>query len=71
MFTADRFHLKLPGNIDANGAVTFAAKSDASNYDLIDEIVARVLDSSGRVIAVRRTDIPGDAPLAAILRYAA
>jgi hypothetical protein len=61
----------LPGNIDANGAVTFAAKSDASNYDLIDEIAARVLASSGRVIAVRRTDIPGDAPLAAILRYAA
>jgi len=60
----------LPGRMDESGAVTFAGRPDASNYDLIDEIATRVLAAGGRVLAVRKADIPEEAPLAAILRYA-
>ena len=42
---------------------------DAVNYGVVDEIARRVLLARGRVLAVRRTDIPGDGPAAAILRY--
>jgi hypothetical protein len=37
---------------------------------VVDEIARRVLLTDGRVLAVRRDDIPGGAPVAAILRYA-
>ncbi len=35
----------------------------------IDEIAARVLRSGGRVRAVRSTDLPDGAPVAAVLRF--
>jgi hypothetical protein len=35
----------------------------------VDEIARRVLLARGRVLALRRGDIPGDGPAAAILRY--
>lgn len=61
----------VPGFIDEDtGAVTFATEDDATNYGVIDEIARRVLLASGRVLAVRREDIPGEGPVAAILRYA-
>ena len=37
---------------------------------MIDEIAGRVLAQGGKVLAVRRKDIPQEAELAAILRYA-
>ena len=62
---------KLDGTVDEeSGAVTFSAGDDAASYGVVDEIARRVLLSGGRVLAVRRPDLPGDSPLAAILRYA-
>jgi hypothetical protein len=58
------------GTVDDNdGAVTFADKADARNYGVVDEVARRVLQSGGRVVAARRTEIPGGRELAAILRY--
>ena len=61
----------IPGSIDENtGAVTFNAEDDAASYGVVDEITRRVWLSGGRVLAVRRDDIPGQRSVAAILRYA-
>ncbi|WP_323005765.1 hypothetical protein [Pseudorhodobacter sp.] len=61
----------VPGTVDATtGAVTFAAEADASSYGVINEIAGRALRTGARVLAVRKQDIPAEAPLAAILRYA-
>lgn len=57
------------GLLDESGAVTFAEQAVPSNYDVIDEIAARVIATGGRVIGVRKTDIPRKEALAAILRY--
>lgn len=54
---------------DADGAVSFDEQPDALNYGVADEIARRVLQAGGRVFAVRRSDLPRDADLAAILRY--
>ena len=49
----------VPGHIDdETGAVTFGDTGDAVNYGLVDEIARRVWLSGGRVLAVRRSDIP-------------
>ena len=61
----------IPGQIDRGGAISFAEEAVAPNYDLIDEIATRVIATSGRVIGVRKADIPRSEALAAILRYAA
>ena len=61
----------IPGSIDeTSGAVTFSALPDAKDYGVVDEIADRVLRSGGRVLGVRKADIPDGKPLAAILRYA-
>jgi hypothetical protein len=54
---------------DADGALTLDDSDDAANYGVVDEIARRVLLGRGRVLAVRREDIPGEGPAAAILRY--
>lgn len=59
----------VPGQIDQQGKVTFAERQDEDGHDVIDEIAARVLTSDGRVIGVRKADIPHEKSLAAILRY--
>ncbi|MDO5659073.1 MAG: hypothetical protein Q4G36_12230, partial [Paracoccus sp. (in: a-proteobacteria)] len=62
---------ELPGLIDREtGEVTFDKEDDAVNYDIVAEIAARVLRNGGQVIGVRADDLPGEAPLAAVLRYA-
>ena len=61
----------IPGQIDASGAITFAEQAVAPNYGLVDEIASRVLATAGRVLGVRKADIPRGAALAAILRYPA
>ena len=61
----------IPGQLDQSGAVIFSEQADPPNYDLVDEIAARVIATGGRVIGVRKTDIPRGEALAAILRYAA
>jgi hypothetical protein len=61
----------VPGSVDENtGAVTFSTADDAPSYGVVDEITRRVWLSGGRVLAVRRDDIPGKSSVAAILRYA-
>jgi hypothetical protein len=60
----------VPGFVDeADGALTLDESDDAVNYGVVDEIARRVLLARGRVLAVRREDVPGDGPAAAILRY--
>lgn len=60
----------VPGVIDeVSGAVTFMDEADAGVYGVVDEIARRVWLSGGRVLAVRRGDIPGGGSVAAILRY--
>jgi hypothetical protein len=60
----------MPGFIDeADGALALDDSEDAANYGVVDEIARRVLLGRGRVLAVRRADIPGQGPAAAILRY--
>jgi Bacterial archaeo-eukaryotic release factor family 11 len=61
----------VPGFVDdESGAITLDDGDDAANYGVTDEIARRVLLNGGRVLAVRRDDIPGEASVAAILRYA-
>lgn len=61
----------VPGHVDEDtGAITLDTPDDATDYGLIDELARRTWLAGGRVLAVRKADIPGDAPLAAILRYA-
>lgn len=61
----------MPGTVDeASGEVTFDDAESAASYGVVDEIAGRVLASGGRVLAVRRDDIPQQESLAAILRYA-
>jgi hypothetical protein len=60
----------VPGFVDeADGALTLDDSDDALNYGVVDEIARRVLLARGRVLAVRREDVPGGGPAAAILRY--
>ncbi len=61
---------KLPGRVDEVTGAVALAEDDASSYGVIDEIAGRVLLSGGRVLAVRRPDVPEGAAVAAILRYA-
>ena len=61
----------VPGSVDEEtGAVTIDDADDAVNYGIVDEIARRVWLNGGRVLAVRRGDIPGEASVAAIFRYA-
>ncbi len=60
----------VPGVVDeGTGSVTFVDENDATSYGVIDEIARRVWLQGGRVLAVRRADIPGGGSVAAILRY--
>ena len=60
----------IPGTVDdATGAVVFADHAGAGSYGVVDEIARRVILAQGKVLGVRKDDIPGGKPLAAILRY--
>jgi hypothetical protein len=54
---------------DESGAVTFADHAGTESYSVVAEIASRVIRSHGRVLAVRKDDIPEGKSLAAILRY--
>lgn len=61
----------VPGRIDEEtGKLTLAKEAGPGSYGVVDEIAARTLAMGGRVLGVRRDDIPGGGELAAILRYA-
>jgi hypothetical protein len=60
----------LVGRVDEeSGAVTFADAPSAKSYDVLGEIATRTLRTGGRVLGVRRAEIPQGGPVAAILRY--
>jgi hypothetical protein len=60
----------VPGTIDeVTGEVTFSS-DEGAGYGVIDEIARRVWLAGGRVLAVRRDDLPRGGEVAAILRYA-
>src|SRR5262249_31566460 len=59
----------LTGRIAADGTAAFAGHPTAANQDLVDEIATRVITPGGRVIGVRKAEIPRAAALAAMLRY--
>ncbi len=59
----------IPGAIDDDGMVEFSDVDDAIAYGVVDEISRRVWLQGGRVLAVRRDQVPGGGDLAAILRY--
>lgn len=59
------------GSIDeTTGALRFADESDATSYGIVDEIAGRALEHGARVMGVRKSDLPGEGELAAILRFA-
>jgi Bacterial archaeo-eukaryotic release factor family 11 len=60
---------KVPGFVDEESGALTLAEDDAASYGVVDEIARRVLLSGGRVLAVRRPDVPGGGPVGAILRY--
>ena len=72
------FGLSVPIDLDAvvpglvsevDGSVTYAASDDAEVYSVVDEIARRALNTDARVLGARRDELPGRAPLLAILRY--
>jgi hypothetical protein len=61
----------VPGTVDEDGAVHFGTPDSAATYGIVDEIARRSLLTGARVLAVRAADLPTEAPLAALLRWAA
>lgn len=60
---------EMPGQVDEEtGAVTFS-DDDHASYGVADEIARRVMLTGGNVLAVRKSDVPDGAPLAAIFRH--
>lgn len=57
------------GSIDELGVLTLANEFDASSYEIIDEIAARVYRSGGVVRGVHNDDLLDGSPVAAILRF--
>jgi hypothetical protein len=62
--------VQVPGTVDdEDGAVVFADAASAETHGVLDQIATRVLMTGGRVLAMRREEMPAPGPLAAILRY--
>lgn len=60
----------VPGTIDdETGEVTLAEAEGADSYGVIDQMALRALLTGAEVLAVRKDDLPGEAPFAAILRH--
>lgn len=66
---------RIPGRIDElTGIITRTEDENEmpenkTTYDVIDEIVRRALSSDARIFAVRGSEVPGNGPVAAILRF--
>jgi hypothetical protein len=60
----------IPGTVsETDGAVRLASAAGPASYDVVDEIAGRAITTGARFLGVRCADIPGEAPLAATLRY--
>ena len=61
----------IPGWVDeTDGSIRFAEADDVTSYGIVDEIASRTMAHGGKVLGVRKADLPNNAHLAAILRYA-
>lgn len=60
-----------PGHVDdGTGAFRMSDGSDATNYDVVDEVVGQVILHGGEVVGVRKDDLPDRSfSVAALLRY--
>ena len=64
------FNSVIPGVVsDIEGSVTYSTSDDAETYSVVDEVARRALCTGARVLGTRREELPGHAPLLAILRY--
>ena len=54
---------------ELTGRVELSEADDAINDGAVDKIVRHVWRTGGTVLAVRRQDLPGGGPAAAVLRY--
>jgi hypothetical protein len=60
----------IPGLVsDIDGSVTYASSDDAETYGIVDEVAKRALCTGARVLGAQLEDLPGRAPLIAILRF--
>jgi len=61
------------GRVDEQtGALHLEQEASASTYDIVDELMGQTILYDGRVIGVRRGDLPDPtSPAAALLRYPA
>lgn len=63
--------VSIDGTVDEeSGQLQIDDSDTVSNYGVVDEIAKRVIDSGGRVLAVRKEQVPAGADAAAILRFA-
>jgi hypothetical protein len=63
--------VSIDGTVDPESGQLEVDESDTvSNYGIVDEIAKRVIHSGGRVLAVRKDQVPEGADAAAILRFA-
>ncbi len=61
----------IHGRVDEQtGEVSLVDQPGADSYGVVDEIAGRVMATGGRLLGVRKADIPGQTSLAAVLRYA-
>lgn len=63
------FDERIPGSLDDLGGITYADADDASNYGVADEILRRALVVNARVYAVRSSEMPDGAKVAATFRF--
>ena len=59
----------VPGLVDEDGGVELHDTSGPVSYGVTDEIARRSLATGARVLGVRKNEVPGGGPVAAILRY--
>lgn len=59
----------VPGTVSDDGVVRLAGQGAPDAYDVVDEIASRAIQTGAKLLAVRAADLPGNAPLAAVLRY--
>ncbi len=63
--------VSIDGTVDSEtGQLQIDEHDTVGNYGIVDEIAKRVLESGGRVMAVRKEQVPSGADAAAILRFA-
>jgi hypothetical protein len=59
----------LRGAVSQSGTVQLSSKPGPGDYDVIDEIAGRAIETGAHFLAVRQEDLPDQSPLAAVLRY--